>query len=255
MNIQDRVELGRKCAYGIGQMVDLEKAYAMWNGLESLLSAEEKEVLDWIKQIIDETEIQQYSPVVSSVASYAMPINSIRSYTMDIAHHTDRHTEAEVIDKFNALLAEAKKSGTLDSLYSALERYGKDKTSKKEKKPENIRLGNNIGYLASYFWTSTDGFFRALNEARKARGLKENKSIQGLYQVIGGVNGMKGEDKMIIIDMANRIAPTKRTKGLTRALEIQDLQLPFSEFIILFSPPALDDKSRRLLAFEKNFEH
>ena len=245
MDIRDRIDAGKRCAHGIDQSVDLEKAYQMWNGIEAHLSAEDKILYGWIRDIVTSCEPKgapsDWHQTPSAGSPCVMPIS-----TVSVAKKEKAYTEADVRRKFDELLTEAMRGGTLDSLYHALERYHRARTKPKDVNPALVRMGNNIGYLVSYYWSSIDNFFNSMNKVRREKGLPEKKSIQGLYQVIGGKNGMDDSGKMLVIEMANQMAQVRRV-GLVRPLVTEDLQLPFEQFVSLFQPMKTDEKTRRLL--------
>lgn len=242
MTINERLEQGRICARGIDQSVDLERAYELWNGIENFLAPDDREVYEWIKDIVAPADDDVYfqNGYFGSYSQYMMTVAD----TVDISAKVN-HNEADVRKKFEELLSIAKREGTVDSLYNALVRYSKSRSKSKEEHPEYTRIGNNIGYIIFYYWRSIDNFFVQMNSVRASKGLPKRKSIQGLYQVVGGKNGMDNDGKMILVEMTNKMAAERQ--GLKRPIEIRDLNLPIREFLDLFSPVKLDDKTKKLL--------
>ena len=239
MDINTLIQTGKKCAYGIGQSVDLEKAYACWSCVENQLDAKDKKTLSYIKDALGLPSGK--SNVNSLLGGVSSPATINIAATGGKVHRTENELRA----LFERLLNASRTQSNIDSLYSTLLRYEKDHFTVKEKKESHIRLGNNLGYLIFYFWTSVDNYFASMNTYRKSKGFEEKKSIQGVYQVIGGKNGMDNSSKLLLTEMVN--TKIKSKGGLKRNLEVTDLELAFSDFFNLFEPKKYDDKTKLLL--------
>ena len=240
MNTNALIEKGRACAYGLNQSVDLDKAYECWSCVESLLDDKDKKTFSYIKDSIGIPKKQLNVNAVAGIFSSPNVIN-IAASDGKKAHHTETELRA-LLEK---LIKASSSQSNIDSLYSTLLRYEKDHFTAKEKKAEHIRLGNNLGYLIFYFWTSVDNYFASMNAYRKSKGFEEKKSIQGVYQVLGGKNGMDNSSKLLLTEMIN--LKIKIKGGLKRSLEVTDLELGFAEFFNLFEPKKYDEKTKRLL--------
>ena len=227
-NLSARVENGRRFAYGIGCDADFSKAYECWSGIEGCLSPEDKQIFLYIKEILN-------SEIVDDKSCYA-PNYANTSAIVQIAAKKmpENYSEHQVRELFDELLSEACESGNFKSLYLALEKYKNSKKEKhNERKPANIRFGNNLGMLIQVFWGTKQNLFNKMNLYLRNKGLDEKKSIQNLYQIIAGKNGMDSAGKLIIVEMVNEL--NSRRMVLSRSLEVKDLDLPHDEFLKLFN--------------------
>ena len=71
-----------------------------------------------------------------------------------------------------------------------------------------------------------------MNLHLRNKGLDEKKSIQNLYQIIAGKNGMDSAGKLIAVEMVNEL--NAKRKMLHRPLEVKDLDLAHDDFVKLF---------------------
>lgn len=266
MTIQERIDLGREYAHGINRMVDIEVAYQLWYGLDSLLSDEDKEIYNIILEILDERHEAFCQPaacrgVTMTCANSFFDGNfggSPSNYTMQIA--AKNRTEDEVVALFEDIVKQAAKNKKLGVLYSSLELFSKNQLGgakpKKERKPENIIFGNNLGFLILHYWSSVDLFLETLNEYRINEGLDPKKSRQGIYQVIAGENGMDNSSKLILVKMVNdKNRTASARKRMVRPLAATDLNGSLTELTKLFVSPRIDDKIQKILDEEAQAAH
>ena len=253
MTLNERIALGREYAHGINRMVDINRAYQLWHGVEHMLGAEDREVFDIIAEMVGESSYQAPcgAGFIQNCANNFYMGQNPGDYLVQAANTTTKHNEAEVRALFDEIIAAATKGKKLDTLYKSLELYKKNQLEekKKTKKPENVLFGNNLNYLIYYYWSSVEGFYREMNKRLVAEGFEEKKSKQGFYQIIHGENGMDNSGKMILVKMVNEIRMKRR--GFVRQFAVQDMYLPFSEFIQLFTPQKIDDRFKEILADEK----
>ena len=266
MTIQERIDLGREYARGINRMVDIEVAYQLWYGLDSVLSDEDKELYTIILEILDDRHEAYCQP--AACRGVTLPCaNSFfggnfggnpSDYTMQIA--VKNRTEDEVIALFEDIVKQAAKSKKLGVLYSSLELFRKNQLgevkAKKERKPENVAFGNNLGFLILHYWSSVDLFLETLNEYRVNEGLDPKKSRQGIYQVIAGENGMDNSSKLILVKMVNdKNRTVSDKKRMNRPLAATDLNGSLTELTSLFKSPRIDDKIQKILDEEAQAAH
>lgn len=253
MTENQRIELGRKCAYGIDQLVDIEGAYRMWNGIEYMLDEEDRDAFYAIREIVLENS------GISCPRSYAFACKgdlyqsgSYSDYTIQIANKSCSEEELRALcEELIASAVNNKKTGSLYSKLNAIKReIDSEKATRTERprKIENVRFGNNLRYIIYYYWTSLDNFQRKMNIKLKNMGLDTKESKQGFYQIISGKNGMDQSGKIVTVDMVNEMRKLKG--GLTRDLTIQDFELSLTAFVALFSPAKIDEKAREILTQE-----
>ena len=257
MTDKQRVELGRKYAYGIDQMVDIEGAFSMWCGVEHLLNDEDREAFGYISEIISERSMS--APACSYIENCVNIFNTFGgSYldnTMTIANKK-KHTEEELRALADEIIDFAIKNKKIDALCASLEAFMRNNSElkprvEKVRKEENIRFGNNVGHVIAYYWTSIQNFLTSMNKERVKRGFEEKKSVQGIYNITSGNNGMDESGQLILVDMVNEKRRTKKG-GLIRDITLQDFYTyTLSEFVQLFDPVKIDPVTEKRIKEEK----
>lgn len=235
------IEKGREYAYGILRSADPEKAYEIWSSVSDMLTGEDRELYGILSDIFESA--QNYS---------ARPTAINKNDVIIKIAYTNPKTENEVRELFECVLIKAKNHGDLDKLYGALKKHMRTYQSNNsdKKKPENVRFGNNLGFLLYNLNMSPQKFLIHKNLYRRNRGLPEKKSVQGIYSILAGLNSMDDSDKIILIEMANE----PRRNIFKEPLKITDMFLSMSEFISLFRHPVTDEKTQDLLNEEKRTE-
>ena len=232
MTDKERIEYGRKFAIGDGVCVDYERAYTIWKDVRFQLKGEDRELFAVIEDLICEAVAQP---------RYENPIGFSRAPTVSFAQSmTEKPTEAQIRALFERLMA----SGNYEAVYEALARLNTPKKAERAKKPMNKNFGNNMKFLLYQFGWSTSYFRDQLNELLRLAGLRE-KSVQAIYQIIGGVNGMNESGQMKTVELFNEA--DKKRRLMCRPLTVLDLQLPISEMQALFAHPKWDEKLKILL--------
>lgn len=255
MTINEMYEIGFKRAYGVDQMVDLEGAYEMWCNIEYMLTPADKEIFSYIKDCLSESD--RTSSCAAGSDEFREFGGSLGDYLLNIAHTTksETKTESQVQAKFFESLALAQRNGKLDALYKVIEKFcdGENEyhiQQKKEKNPKHVRVGNNLNYYIFRFWRSVDQYHKSTNMLRRQKGLGEKKSVQGVYQVISGINGMDDAGKMILVELVNRF--NRIDPRLKREIVVKDLDLPLYETVELFINRKLDERTEKLLKEEQH---
>lgn len=242
MTNTERLEEGRRCAYGLGQSPDPQQAFELWREVLPLLSDEDLEVYAFLQ------EIYGARIVGNSEHNQAVIRGTMIPALTKIA--AAERTEEETVRLFEEALIKARELGSYNALYNALQRQVTPVVKReKVKSAEDVRFGNNLGHLIYAHWTSVLNFFNKKNDYRLAQGLKPKKTVQGVYQALAGEITMDDADRMIVVRMVNDIPVTR--SGLKRPLTVNDLYLPISQYLDLYQKPKMDAKTRRLLEQER----
>ena len=231
MTTKERIELGRKYIHGDGCLTDIERGFELWKGIEGELCREDRAIFDCIRNAKGVPEEGERSDKDDEAFS---------DHTVKISEEKESsiHSATDCRELFEKIFASASGNSQYNKIFNALKKIetSLDKAPKApaEKKEENIRLGNNIGYIAASIGYTIPWFFKRINDIREQKGLKRKASPQGLYMVIGGYNGMDSATKMIIVEIVNAKNLLEDRTILTKDMRVQDLDLPHSEFSKLF---------------------
>lgn len=227
MTDREKISLGRKYAIGDNRSIDYVKAYELWKDVRFKLNKDDSELFDVIESIVYDMYADEN------------PHMSLRAVNFSQAEEK-KVTEADVRELFERLM----KDIPIEKIYKALAKLDEPKVAVRVRKPENIRLGNNIAFLIYQFRWNSAYFCEQLNKFSEDRGVK-GRTRQAMSQIIGGVNGMSDSGKMLLADFLNEM-DVKHI--MVRKITVSDLSLPLSEISLVFKEPRFDERLKSLMS-------
>lgn len=245
MKHEELVTLGRKYANGDGVMIDTERALELWSLVRQELEGED---LRLYQEICACHTLMEPQPQLS--VQYALstsPLSDRSALTsINMAAATQR-SEAEVRNTFENILQNAD-SATLTRLYEALRRVEEGAQKEpKARKPENIRFGNNLGFIMRQFGWNRTVFLGKMNaRLQQISTYHKRQSSSSLSQIINGINGMDGTAQMVLVAIINHANKEHQSRWghpiLHRSMTVADLHLFPVDLAALFVNPKLDDE-------------
>jgi len=249
-DVNGTIEQGRRYAYGIGTLIDIEKAYECWKDLERYLSDEDRQVFHIISDLVGDSEGVSSIEKASFLAwgnSFAFSDYGVEKIACPSKKRTDI-SENEVESLFNYLLLCAKDNDKLNELYKVLKAF-EDKEIKNNRvsgnRDSNPSVKRFCNVFAYYVWRffgqgNSNGVQTVLDGINKIRRDKKKSEIsyQAIFNVYRGKNGMNLQNRIYFVELINET--NKRKHLLKNDITVEDLDKSLAETMELFKEAEKD---------------
>lgn len=263
MKHEELILRGRAFANGDGVMIDPERAYMLWAPIANELTGDDLSLFSELEECFGGNATWSDTPYATAYSrdGYAGEMRGA-SPTSLFANIQKEVSPDEVREVFDRLMQNAD-GATLAKVYRQLARLLDEQglNTKRLKRPEHIRFGNNLGFFMHQYYWNRATFLEKINARLSPVGL--SMSSAALSQILNGVHGMNPASQLLLVEMvheadaANKMRNAQAEKDnryrrdgkklllkpeLTRELTSADLHLSLSELLDLYRHPRTDER-------------
>ena len=254
---------GRAFANGDGVMIDPERAYMLWAPIADELTGDDLSLFSELEECFGNSAIWGNTPHATAFSrgdSMGEPCgNAAASLFANVQKEV---SPDEVREMFDRLMQNAD-GAMLAKIHRQLARLLDEQglNTKKLRRPEHIRFGNNLGFLMHQYYWNRATFLEKINARLSSMGL--SMSSAALSQILNGVHGMNPASQLLLLEMIHEADAYNKMRNeqagkdnryrrdgqkiaikpeLTRELTSADLHLPLSELMHLYRHPRTDER-------------
>ncbi len=239
-SIQERILKGRDFAYGLNQPIDIELAFEMWDGIEDILTKEDRDTFNTIKKVLFGEEapkaaVGQVDPQHQKFLDewgdmlFSAHNSSPYSHTEKIAKRSSSCAEADIEALFREAMKIAKEKDKISVVHTALKRCIKGMTAVQDDEHTMAlkNYGNNVNHYIITIFGSLVGFMSYLEkQAGNMKYPPKKISKASIYMVTGGRNRMSEWNLLALLELGEKYAPSR----FARKIEVKDFDLKADEF-------------------------
>jgi hypothetical protein len=242
MNITDTIAQARRFAEGDGVMINPRRAFDLLCPVKGSLQGEDLTLFQELEELFpDDAPLSSYGLLKSRADLSEVNLGVVSLAAKKPASLRTKEDVRALLDRTLEVASPAQ----VQQLYKAIEDIA-CKRGGRTAKPENIRFGNNLGFLLHQWDCNSGKFCLRMNTALK----KHNLSIsrQAVYYYVTGQTGIRPEVLDVLIDVVNSFDASTHHALKQLPITKEHLYLEFPDFIALFKNPKTDDeKVRKLL--------